>query len=231
LAIGHQAVGILLETRIYQLADRVSLQRLAHHAQQVPLPCATQEIVGQVLEMLPTRSLGIIAPTGGQHMQGRVVLPITPMRVEHPNIAPSERLAPDGAIEIIQALRPAAHERAHHVSRVLVEGRAEHRWHCQDDMSINHPRVEDPADLAHPVVDGDFGTPQAQGRFTAHRHAVFALATLQAAVCEVPHFLWVAAIKHLRHQVIVVRRLVARMGALKRLPVLGKDLLKDTPVP
>ena len=168
MAIGHQAVGILLETRIYQLADRVSLQRLAHHAQQVPLPCATQEIVGQVLEMLPTRSLGIIAPTGGQHMQGRVVLPITPMRVEHPNIAPSERLAPDGAIEIIQALRPAAHERAQYDRRVLVEGRTEHRRHRQDDVAIDHPRVEHSTHLAHPVVHVDFGAPQAQGRFTTH---------------------------------------------------------------
>jgi hypothetical protein len=128
-------------------------------------------------------------------MEMGMVLPIAPMRMEHHNIAPSERLAPDGAIESIQALRPTAHEGAQHVSSVLVEGRAEHRWHRQDDMPINHPRVEDPADLAAPVVDGDFDTPQAQGRFTAHRHEVFALATLQAAVFDVPHFLWVAATK------------------------------------
>ena len=131
--------------------------------------------------------------TGGDQMQVRVILPIAAMRVEHRDGTPLERLALDGAIEIIQALRPAAHERAQHVSRVLVEDRAKHRWHRQDDMPINHPRVEDPADLADPVVDGDFGTPQAQGRFTAPRHEVFALATLQAAVCDVPdvgtHFL------------------------------------------
>jgi hypothetical protein len=60
---------------------------------------------------------------------------------------------------------------------------------------------------------------------------VLALATLQAAVFDVPHFLWIAAIQHLGHQVIVVCCLVARMGALKRLPVVGKDLLEDIPVP
>src|SRR5262245_39078846 len=98
-------------------------------------------------------------------------------------------------------------------------------------MPIDHPLVEDPAHLADPVVDGDFGTPQAQGGFTAHRYHVRALATLQAAVFEGPHFLWVAAIPHLRHQVIVVSRLVARMSALKRLPWIGNDSLKDTPVP
>src|SRR4029453_13214729 len=35
----------------------------------------------------------------------------------------------------------------------------------------------------------------------------------------------------LRHQTLVIRRLVARMGVLKRLPMVGKDLLEDTPVP
>ena len=72
--------------------------------------------------MLPARSLGIIAPTGGEQMQMGMVLPIAPMGVEHRDRAPSERLAPDGAIEIIEALRPTAHERAQHDRRVLVEG-------------------------------------------------------------------------------------------------------------
>src|SRR6266702_7209346 len=40
LHVGHQAVGILPETRIYQLIDRLSLQRLAEHRQQMPLPLA-----------------------------------------------------------------------------------------------------------------------------------------------------------------------------------------------
>jgi len=60
---------------------------------------------------------------------------------------------------------------------------------------------------------------------------VLALATLQAAVFDVPHFLRVAASQHLGHQIIVVCRLVAWMGVLKRLPVVGKDLFEDAPVP
>jgi hypothetical protein len=35
-----QAVGILRETRIDQLVDRVALERLAYHTQQMPLPLA-----------------------------------------------------------------------------------------------------------------------------------------------------------------------------------------------
>jgi hypothetical protein len=40
------------------------------------------------------RSLGIIAPTGGQHMQMGMVLAIAPMRVQYCDVAPLERLAP-----------------------------------------------------------------------------------------------------------------------------------------
>src|SRR6266702_2957254 len=90
----------------------------------------------QVLEMLPALALAIIPPTGGEQMQMGMVLAIAAMRVEHRDGAPSERLALDGAIEIIQALRPAAHERAQYDRRVLVEGRAEHRRHRQDDVAI-----------------------------------------------------------------------------------------------
>ena len=64
--------------------------------QQMPLPLATQQLVGQVLQMLPALSLAIIAPTGGDQMQMGMVLPIAAMRVEHRDGAPPERLAPDG---------------------------------------------------------------------------------------------------------------------------------------
>src|SRR5713226_7991169 len=102
--------------------------------------------------MLPARALGIIAATGGEHMQMGMVLPITPMRVEDRDVAPLERLPLDGAIEIIQALPPTAHERAQHDRGVLVEGGAEHRRHGQDDMPIDDALMEDFTDLLDPVV-------------------------------------------------------------------------------
>ena len=86
-----------------------------------------------------------------------MILAIAPMGVEHRDVATPERLAPDVAIEIIQALHPTAHECAQHDRRVLVESRAEHRRDRQDDMPIDHPLVEDLAHLADPVVHGDFG--------------------------------------------------------------------------
>ena len=81
------------------------------------------------------------------------------------------------------------------------------------------------------TVDIDFGAPQAQRRFTAHRHQMLPLATVQAAVFEVPYLFWVATRQHLGHQVIVVGRLVAWMGMLKCVPMIGKNLLEDAPVP
>src|SRR5215813_6580739 len=51
---------------------------------------------------------------------------------------------------------------------------------------------------------------------------------LKSVECD---FFRVAARQHLGHQASVVRRLVARMGMLKRLPVVSKDLLEDIPVP
>src|SRR5262249_7664109 len=58
-----------------------------------------------------------------------------------------------------------------------------------------------------------------------------ALATPQAAVFDIAHLFRVATRQHLRHQVLVVGCLVARMGVGKRVPVIGKDLLEDPPVP
>jgi hypothetical protein len=173
----------------------------------------------------------LIAPTGGDQMQMGRVLPMTPRRVKHRDGTTSERLAPDVAREILQALPPTAHERAQHDRSVLVEGRAEHGRDRQDDVAIDDPLGEDLPHLAHPVGHGDFGTPQAQGRWTTHRHQRLPLATLQAAVFAVPHLLRVATPKHLGHQAIIVGRLGAWMGVGDPVPVLGKDLFENVPVP
>ena len=52
---------------------------------------------------------------------------------------------------------------------------------------------------------------------------MFALATLQTAVFDIAHLFWDATCQHLGHQAIVVRRLVAWMGVLKRVPVDGRE--------
>ena len=160
-----------------------------------------------------------------------MVRPIAPMRVEDRARPPLERLPLDGAREIIQALPPTAHERAQHDRGVLVEGGAEHGRHRQDNMPIDDTLMEDFTDLVDPVVCLDFGAPQAQRRLATHRHQVLPLAAVQTAVFDVADLFRIATREHLAHQPIVIGGLIARMGVLKRLPVIGKDLLKDTPVP
>src|SRR5256712_1866480 len=58
-----------------------------------------------------------------------------------------------------------------------------------------------------------------------------ALATLQTAICDIAHLLGVATRQHLGHQIMIVGGLIARMGVGEALPVVGKDLLEDVPVP
>src|SRR5262249_48410679 len=181
--------------------------------------------------MLTTRSLGIIAATGGQHMQMGMIVPIAAMGVEDRDLTTLERLPLDRAVKIVEALRPAAYERTQYDRGVRVKGCAAHRRHRQDDMPINDAFVEPPADLADPVVHGDFGAAQAQGGCAAHCHPMLPLTTVQTAVFDVAHLRGGATGKHLAHQLMVIGGLIPRMGVLKRLPVIGKDLLKDTPGP
>src|SRR5712691_9944988 len=96
-------------------------------------------VLGQIREMLPARSLRIIAPTGGEQMQMRMVLAMAPMGVGHHNVAPPEGLAPDLTREIIQTLHPAAHQRAQHDRSIVIEGGAEHGWDRQENVAIHHP--------------------------------------------------------------------------------------------
>ena len=112
----------------------------------MPLPRTAQERRGHVLEMLPAVRLGIIAPTGGQHRQVGMVLPMTPVGVQHRHGAPLKCCPLDRAIESVQTPGPALHEGTQHDGGMVGEGRAKHRWHGQDTMAIDDPFVEH---LAH----------------------------------------------------------------------------------
>src|SRR5437016_10798459 len=102
--------------------------------------------------MLPAVSQPIVASTGGEHMQMLMLLAITPVRMEDHDIAALEWLAFDGAVEIIQALDPTAHECTQHDRRVLVKGGAAHCRLCQNDVPIDDPFMEDLTHLTHPGI-------------------------------------------------------------------------------
>ena len=107
-----------------------------------------------------------------------MLLTIAAMRVEHRDVPSPKRLTPDVAIEVIQALHPAAQQGAQQERGVVVEGRAEHRGDREDDVAIDHPLVEHGAHLTDPVIHIDLHAAQAQGGFTAHRHEMLALTTV-----------------------------------------------------
>ena len=189
--------------------------------------------------MLPTLGFRIVAPTGRQHMQVMsevgltlgMILTVASMGVNHRDIATLEGFASDLTIEVIQALPATRHQLTQQPLSILVERRAEHGRHGQDDMAVDHPLVESLADLTHPIVHVNFGTPQAQRRLTTHRHQMLALSTLLAAVFDIAHVVGVAAVMHLFHEAVIVRRVIARAELFKPLPVIGKELFEDTPVP
>src|SRR4029453_14030129 len=96
-------------------------------------------------------------------------------------------------------------------------------------MAIDHALMEHLADLAHPVVDIDFGTAQAQRRFTAHRDEMFALATVETAVFDRAHLLGIPTPEHLIYEAIIVGLIVARVAVFEPVPVLRKDLFEEVP--
>jgi hypothetical protein len=192
LHVGHEAVRILPATGSPHLVDGLGLPCLAEHRQQMPLPRAAQERLGHRREMLPAFSRPLIASPGGEQLEMGRVLPMAPMGVYHGTGATPARLPPAGALAIIQALHSTAHERAQYDRGVLVQGRAKHRRHRQDDVPRDDALRENLAPLTDPVVDLHVGAPQAYGRLTTHRHQGLALATVRAARLDIPHVFRVA---------------------------------------
>src|SRR5712691_7445046 len=97
-------------------------------------------------------------------------------------------------------------------------------------MAIDDALMQHVADLADPVVDVHFGTTQAQRRFTAHRHAMCALSTVQTSVFDIAHLLRVTTPEHFVDEAVIVGRMVARIDAFEPVPVIDKNLLEDVPV-
>ena len=89
--------------------------------------------------------------------------------------------------------------------------------------------MEHPADLADPGIHRDFRAAYAQRRFTAHRHAVGALATMQTPIVDIPHLVGIPAPEHLLYQAVIVASIVPRMRALEAVPVVSKNLFEEVP--
>jgi hypothetical protein len=60
---------------------------------------------------------------------------------------------------------------------------------------------------------------------------MLALTTVETSVLDIAHVVGITAVEHLLHEAVIVRRVIARAQLFKPLPVIGKDLFEDAPVP
>ena len=180
--------------------------------------------------MHPLPGLRLPSATGGDDGQMGVVLAIAAMRLDHHDVATLERGATDPTEDIVSAPDPTTHEGTQYHSGMLIKRLPEYLGHGQDDMPVDDALMQHLAALADPVVDRDFGTAQAQRRFTAHRDEMCALATVETAVFDKAYLLGLPAPEHLLHEAIIVARIVARVDVFEPVPVLSKDLFEDVPV-
>src|SRR5438128_9234147 len=179
--------------------------------------------------MHPLVCLRIPSTTGRNDRQRRIVLAMTPMRLDHDDIAALEGLAAHCTQEIVQAFHPTRHERTEQRFGMLIKWCAQDLRHGEDNMPIDDPVMEHLPNLSDPIVDIDLGTSPAQRRLTAHGNAMVPLTTMDTAVCDRAYLVRIHTPEHLVDKVIVVGRIGARTERFKPLPMLGKDLFKNVP--
>src|SRR6266849_3852546 len=179
--------------------------------------------------MHPLLSLLMPSATGGNDVEMRIVLAIATMGLHHDAVAALELLLSYGAEKIIQAPDTTSHPSTEQRIGVLIKWGSQDIRDGQNDVTIDHPFMEHLTDLSDPVVDIDFGASQTERGLTAHRHEVFALATVLTAVLDVTHALGITAAEHLLDERIIVGPIVAGTALFKAAPVIGKDLFEDIP--
>ena len=108
--------------------------------------------------MHPLVVLFIPSPTGGNDMEMGIVLATATVGLNHHDIAPFERLTTDAAEKVIQTLGATWHQRTEQVLGSLGKRGPKQIRHGQYDMAVDGTVVQHLADLAHPVIDMDFGT-------------------------------------------------------------------------
>ena len=161
----------------------------------------------------------------------RVVLATATVGLNHHDVAPLQRLTTDPAEEVIQTAE--RHSASSHSTTlgIVIKGVPEYIGHRQHNMAVNDTVVQHLTYLAYPVVDVDFGTAQAQRGLTRHRDPMLTLATMLTAILDIAHLVGVATAQHLLYKPVIVAGVVTRMALFKHVPMIGKDLLEDAPMP
>ena len=76
-------------------------------------------------------------------------------------------------------------------------------------MAIDDALVEVVTEVADEVIDIDLGASQAQGGFTAHGDAMFALSTMKTSVFNISDLIRITTVQHLSNEVIIVFSIIS----------------------
>src|SRR6266436_870003 len=109
--------------------------------------------------MHPLVCLRIPSTAGRNDMPMRVVLAMTPMGLDHDDIAALEGLATHRTKEIVQAFHPTLHERTEQRFGMLIKWCSQDIRHGEDNMPIDDPVMEHLTNLSDPIVDGSYWIP------------------------------------------------------------------------
>ena len=91
--------------------------------------------------MHPLVGLRIPSTAGRNAMQRRVLLAITPLGLDHDDIAALEGLAAHRTKEIVQALHPTLHARTEQRFGMLIKWCSQDIRHGEDNMPIDDPVI------------------------------------------------------------------------------------------
>jgi hypothetical protein len=142
LKIGDKPLRIVLPAAVDICLDPGVVDVFAEHGQQVILPFAVHQVVGDKPHIFPG-ALVRQAARSHQDVEMRVVLARTAIGLQDDHAADVQRLARDGAEDVLQTGKAGSHQFAQEV-RIPVEPVAEKVGGGQDEVAIGDAGEETP---------------------------------------------------------------------------------------
>ena len=167
-----EAPGIVVPTVVQIGLERLGVSFLGQQSQQMVLPFAVQDFVGEGADRFPA-ALRVHAPGGEQDVQRGVVAAGAPVGLQDDDGPDGQRNPGTGVQDIAQAvvsdLPEAAEQRG-----ASVEVAPEELRHGENFRAVGDVRQEPSADELGPVVGIDLGTGQAKARLAGEGASPFA---------------------------------------------------------
>jgi len=223
LQVRDEAAGIVVPAVVEVRLDRFPAQLLGQQGQQMILPFAVHDFVGQGADRFPA-ALRVDPAGGEQDVQMGVVVSGAAVGLQHDDGSDGQRGPGTGFHDVAQAVVSDLHEAAEQCG-VAVEVFPEKLRHGEDLMAVRHVRQQSLADELGPVIGRDLGAGQAKARFAGEGDPA-GFPTGAAAVLDIAHFLGVAAREHLLDDFVVLVPGIAGIGLSELVPVVPKDLLE-----